>query len=71
MEKSNAMLLSLVHLDENECLATRGGDGSWDQEIVKYVGFGVGYGAKKFVKALKFLSKKLYESQGRSMVIYK
>ncbi len=71
METKETTMLLPVHLDENECLSTRGGDGTWDKEVVKYVGFGLGYGAKKIVKALQFLSKNLYESQSRSMVIYK
>lgn len=71
MKTKNISSLCLIHLSEIECIAARGGDGNLDNQIVKYVGFGLGYGAKKFLNALKFLSKNLYESQSRSMVIYK
>ncbi len=70
MEKFNLNYLCLTPMDESECMAVRGGDG-WDQEVVKYIGFGLGYGAKKFLNALRFMSRQLYESQSRSMVIYK
>gem|GEM_PF-1154347 len=71
MEKFNERDLCLVRLDENECISLRGGDGTWDKEIVRGIGFGIGYGAKKFVRMLSFLSKNLYEAQSRTMVIYK
>ncbi|MDX9782619.1 MAG: hypothetical protein RBT35_06530 [Bacteroidales bacterium] len=70
MENLNLNNLCLTPMDESECMAVRGGDG-WDKDVAKYIGFGLGYGAKKFILALRFLSKELYESQGRSMVIYK
>ena len=37
METKETTMLLLVHLDGNECLSTRGGDGTWDKEVVKHV----------------------------------
>ncbi|PKP41988.1 MAG: hypothetical protein CVT93_06020 [Bacteroidetes bacterium HGW-Bacteroidetes-10] len=71
MKKFNALECGLVMMNETECIASRGGAGDWDKQVVTYVGMGVGYGVKKLWRAFQFLSSNLYKLQGQTQVIYK
>ena len=71
METKDLKSDEIVLLSFSEsCSIKGGGEEGWDYIVAEYVGVGVGYGVKKLLKALRFMSANIYALRDNPKLLY-